>query len=103
MSEMSPERLAYEMSKIPTPKPRYRLSLQDFEKRGIDVIGTLWETIGEINDPSVRVDKILKIMGYMFPKIDKVQINNIQSDDTPATFDLSKVSTKDMIRVLKEG
>lgn len=101
MTEMTPDRLAYEMSKIPRER-RVRLCLQDFEDRGIDVIAILWETIMDIEEPSVRADKILKTMGYMFPKIDKIQINNVQTEDK-MSYDLSKVPSSELIRVLKEG
>ena len=100
--EMTPERLAYERSKIPKPPRRVRLTLEDFEDRDIDVLGYLWDTIREIKDPEKRSEKLMKLLGYMFPKIEKIDITNINQGPS-GSVDLSKVPSEQLVDlVLRE-
>lgn len=84
-------------------EPRTRLTIKDFEDRGIDIVEELWTTLQLITKPKDKLDGLLKIMRFVLPTMTSVDINHgISQNNTGPQLDMSKIEPQTLVNILRE-
>lgn len=83
-------------------QPRTRLTIKDFEDRGIDLVQTLIDTVQLVTNPKDKVDCLLKMMRFVLPTISSVDIQHSITTDkkADAVINLEKIPTEKLVESL---
>jgi hypothetical protein len=93
--------MAWERAQIrkSKPKPRTRLTIEDFEAIGVNVAKELWAGLSNIEDPGQYMDYFFRMLSFVTPKLNAIDIQQeISTYDAP---DLSVFKPEDLVKIIK--
>lgn len=86
-----------------TKQEKTRLTVKDFEDKGIDVVHELWQGLQRIEDPKDYMDVFLRMLRMVFPLVSSIDITQEVRSEGKHQIDLSGIPKEKLVQLLRDS
>ena len=79
-----------------------RLTIQDFEENGINVVKEMWAGLQRIENPTDYMKYFFEMLSFVAPKLNSIDIQHEVNSSGQTKIDLSGFQPSDLIELLRK-